>query len=163
MDPGIIRSIGSFQATVTVREQHHDDMTITSHPVERGAAISDHAFKNPAKLTVECLAAASAQSLTDIYQRLIILMQSASLLTVQTGKRLYQNMLIQSLSVTTDPATENILSINTQLQEVILVDTLQTTMPTTSVRATPIAASGVANSGAKAPKAYTPPRSRNNS
>ncbi len=152
-DTGIIRSIGGIIAEVTVKEQGRDDLTITSHPVERGAAITDHAFKNPATLTIQAGASAAfvatGGDLSDFYDDLLAMQSSASPLDVQTGKRLYKNMLIKSLSVDTDPATENVIMFTAQLQEIILVDTLETTMPPNAKRASPKTTSGVANSGTK--------------
>jgi hypothetical protein len=46
------RKIGPFVAQVTITESHSDELEITQHPVEQGAAISDHAFKRPAELTL---------------------------------------------------------------------------------------------------------------
>lgn len=42
-----------FIPQVAIEEDHHDTMTITSHPVEFGSSISDHAFKQPAELTLK--------------------------------------------------------------------------------------------------------------
>ncbi len=39
---------------VTLEEVHHDELEITDHPVERGAVISDHAFKRPAEVVIRC-------------------------------------------------------------------------------------------------------------
>lgn len=41
-------------AQVTIEELHRDDMEITSHPVELGAPISDHAFMRPAEVVIKC-------------------------------------------------------------------------------------------------------------
>lgn len=41
-------------AQVTIEEIHHDEMEITDHPVERGAAIGDHAYKRPAEVVIRC-------------------------------------------------------------------------------------------------------------
>ena len=41
-------------AQVTIEELHRDDMEITSHPVELGAPISDHAFMRPAEVVIRC-------------------------------------------------------------------------------------------------------------
>jgi hypothetical protein len=61
---GVIASIGlstllqsivfprGFGADITVEEKHSDILTVTENPVEQGAAITDHAFKRPAELTV---------------------------------------------------------------------------------------------------------------
>jgi hypothetical protein len=46
------RQIGDFVAMVTIEEEHHDTLRITQHPVERGASITDHAYKEPAQLIV---------------------------------------------------------------------------------------------------------------
>lgn len=53
------RSIGSIVANVTVEEHHHDELEITDHPVERGATISDHAYKRPNEVTIVCAWSAS--------------------------------------------------------------------------------------------------------
>lgn len=41
------------QAVLT--EQHTDQLEITEHPVEQGAAIADHAFKRPSRVIITCL------------------------------------------------------------------------------------------------------------
>lgn len=260
----IIRTIGGFAAEVTVREQHADDLTITTHPVERGAPITDHAFKMPAQLTIEAgwsaagaysqanpstsdtksksnfqkltdaynqilpIVAATggsgavttlstayntialgnalttqsstqnlndlygqiapvinefspaasaalssvvstiaatqdqqtiiedgAKPLRDLYEKLLLLQSSAELISVQTGKRAYDNMLIRSIRTQTDQQSENILMITAQLQEVILVDTLQTTMPGSADRADAAASGGVTDKGTKATAAWS--------
>lgn len=37
---------------VTIEEVHSDEMEITEHPVEQGAAIADHAFARPAEVII---------------------------------------------------------------------------------------------------------------
>lgn len=39
---------------IVVEEMHQDVLTITQHPVEQGAAIADHAYKEPAEVTIKC-------------------------------------------------------------------------------------------------------------
>lgn len=43
-----------FSAMATIEETHVDEMDITDHPVEYGAAISDHAFRRPSELSIVC-------------------------------------------------------------------------------------------------------------
>ena len=162
-DEGIIRTIGDFEAEVTVQEQHTDELTITTHPVERGAPITDHAFKNPAILTIKAgwsaAAAASGalgggsqgEGLAALYDDLLKMQSDRQPVSVQTGKRLYDNMLVKSLSVMTDQTTENVLMVTAQLQEIILVDTKEATMPGAADRADPQATAGVTDKGAKSP------------
>ena len=46
------RKLGTIIPNVVVEEVHTDTLTITDHPVEQGAPITDHAFKNPAELSM---------------------------------------------------------------------------------------------------------------
>lgn len=48
-------SLTPITAQAVVEEHHHDELEITEHPVEQGAAIADHAFKRPAELIIRCL------------------------------------------------------------------------------------------------------------
>ena len=54
-----------------------------------------------------------------IYSQLLELQRSERPFDVVTGKRLYSNMLIRVLDVTTDKATENVLMATVTLREVI--------------------------------------------
>jgi hypothetical protein len=57
------------------------------------------------------------------YKDLLALQASREPFTVITGKRVYKNMLIKNLSVTTEQDTENVLMFTADLQEVIIVST----------------------------------------
>jgi hypothetical protein len=48
------RRIGTVIADVTIEESGRDELEITRHPVERGAVITDHAFKHPPELIIRC-------------------------------------------------------------------------------------------------------------
>jgi len=48
------RGFGAFTAQVTIEESHRDELSVTDHPVENNASISDHAFRRPAELTIRC-------------------------------------------------------------------------------------------------------------
>lgn len=39
-------------ADATIEERHADHLEVTEHPVEQGAAISDHAYKRPAEVSI---------------------------------------------------------------------------------------------------------------
>lgn len=38
---------------IVIEEHHSDNLEITQHPIEQGAAITDHAYKRPAELTLK--------------------------------------------------------------------------------------------------------------
>lgn len=40
-------------ADVTIEEKHKDELKITEHPTEAGAAISDHVYKETPELTMK--------------------------------------------------------------------------------------------------------------
>ena len=150
------RSIGGFEADVTIEEQHNDSAGITDHPVERGAAITEHAYRNPAQLTVvvgysnsSSSAGGDSSYVQRIYEQILALQNTYEPFTVVTGKRRYRNMLIQSLATTTDAKTENALILTVSMREIIVVETRSTTVPPAAVQAEPQATQEVASSGAK--------------
>jgi hypothetical protein len=175
------RAIGSFSTYVTLEEQHSDELTITQHPVEQGAAITDHAFKNPAQLTIRAgwtnssVAALGSSVLSalggdvgallrpsyvrEIYDQLLQLQASREPFDIYTGKRRYQNMLMRSLATTTDASTENVLIVTASFQQIIIVETQATTVPASENQAQPQKTAPVQSAGTKqlapAPQANT--------
>jgi hypothetical protein len=130
------RSIGTITFDATVEERHEDKWVKTEHPVEVGSTISDHIYKVPCSVTITAATSmGSTQNKTQdssflktLYNSLLNL--GGALLPVQTGKRIYQNMSIDSLRINTDKRTENVLSVEVELSEVLLATTtLVTTTP----------------------------------
>jgi hypothetical protein len=173
------RKLGPFTAQVTFSEEHTDELTLTQHPVEQGAAITDHAYKNPARLTIRCgfsqssvaglvstartaasaLAAGDVRGalggffgpdyLQDIYRKLLDLQAGREPFDIVTGKRKYQNMLIVALATTTDEATENVLAVTVTCQEVIIVETQAAALPPAADQAEPEKTAAPVNSGSQ--------------
>ena len=146
------RQFGGFTAMVTVEEGHTDTLTITEHPVEQGAAITDHAFKNPADLMLNVGWSDSGESeiaVTEVYAQLLELQASREPFDVTTGKRNYQNMLIQSLVTYTDEKTENALMVQVGLKQIIIVETQTVTVPPREVQAQPQSTAETTNAGTK--------------
>ncbi len=125
-----IRAIGTILPDVVVEELHRDELVITSHPVETGAPISDHAFKLPQEVEIRCGWSNSSAGFVGyvelVYNELLALQQSRVPFTVFTGKRVYQDMLIRSLQVTTDETSEWALMVTAGLQQVIIANTATT-------------------------------------
>ena len=161
-------------AQATIEEVHHDELMITSHPVEQGAPITDHAFKVPSEVVIRfawsnspasgatgtVLAGAGAVIVTspaasllaaatglavginqsfllgaetgqilDIYNQLLTLQESRTMFDVYTGKRSYTNMLLRSVTVTTDKQTENVLMVTATCQQILVVNTKTLSVP----------------------------------
>lgn len=124
------RQIGSIEIDVVISESSKDDLTITKQPVQQGASITDHAFKEPNTLSMSISFRDNlTKSLSKIYQSLLDLQSSREPFDVVTPKRIYKSMLISALGVTTDKSSENILSVNISFQEVIIVKVSTTQVP----------------------------------
>lgn len=159
------RTIMGLFADVTIEEKHKDELIITEHPTEAGASISDHAYMESPELTMKVGWSESAGklngyvgnsflggtiSLIIVYELLQNLQKSKIPLIVMSGKRLYTNMLIKSLSCTTDKTTEHVLIIDITFKKVIRVMTSETTVLVEN-QASPEATAGVQSRGAVQP------------
>lgn len=161
------RTIMGLFADVTVEEKHKDELTITEHPTEQGAAISDHAYKEPPEVTMKIGWSESAGrlngfvgdtvlggtfSLVAVYEALQALQNNNVLLVVSTGKRLYTSMLIKSLANTTDMQSENALMIDITFKKLNIAKTSEATVLIEN-QANPAATASVENGGTVQPKA----------
>lgn len=171
------RRIGAMVPSIVISERHSDSTVITEHPVGFGAAINDHAYSRPADLVME-LGFAGAGSLVDffdtsqykiagyevsigtspkeIYQQLLDLQNTFEYFDVITGKREYKNMLIRSLDVTTDAATENVLMITLTMQQINITNTQTITATPVENMAQGQNTAGVSNTGVKNPLTVNP-------
>ncbi len=143
------RAIGPFTATVTVEEIASDDLEITQHPVQQGAAITDHAYVKPATLSIKIMFSDADTPLAETYAKLLKLQASREPFDVVTGKRAYKNMLFKSLGQTNDAQTENILSISAELQEIFIVQVETTSVPPRRNQANPGKTGATENAGQK--------------
>lgn len=157
------RQIGAFTADATFEEQHSDELAITEHPVEQGAAITDHAYKRPSALTLRLgWSNASQQAGGDdayvrtIYAKLLALQASRVPIDVVTGKRSYSNMLIAAIALTTDETSEFALFVTVTLREIIIVQTQTTSVPPAAVHADPAKTAPIESLGTKQPAPATP-------
>ncbi len=146
-----VRAIGFIIPDVTIEEIHRDSLVITDHPVETGAAITDHAFMMPAQIEMRCgwsnSTAATEGYVQAVYAALISLQKSRVPFGVFTGKRSYSNMLIQTLEVITDQHTENVLMVSCQMREIIIVSTQTTAVPAADRHSTPASTAPVEETG----------------
>ena len=161
------RKIGLIVPSVVISEKHSDTLEITEHPVEVGAAISDHAYRRPSEVVMQ-VGFAGGGSLLDlldttsfglsaglspreVYQNLLDLQNSRVPFDVVTGKRLYSNMLIRAIEVTTERSTENVLSAVLTLREVIITSTTTSQVAAKADMKEGANTSAVQNSGVKTP------------
>lgn len=148
------RNIGGFIADLTISEQHVDELTITEHPVEQGAAITDHAFKRPASVLIQVgysnasfSALGDPNYVTEVYDAFLQLQASRQPFDIVTGKRAYTNMLFSRLSAPTNERTENALFLTCECREIILVNTQTVALPDASAQKSPQVTAPTQNSG----------------
>jgi hypothetical protein len=132
---GGIPTFAQINMQVVTEERTTDTLNITKQPVQQGAVITDHSFLEPtvfsstayfkdnsASLLSEVVSIASPSTgLAAIYTNLLALQALRTPFNIVTPKRLYNNMLLVSLSQTTDKHTENCLSVSMSFQQVIIV------------------------------------------
>lgn len=129
------RKIGEITANVVVDESTNDTLTITKQPVQQGASITDHAFKEPTVFNTTIFFQDNpGKSLAKMYKDLLDLQASRVPFTIITPKRIYNNMLIATIGQTTDKSTENVLKILLSCQEVIIVNVTTTQVPRSKQR-----------------------------
>lgn len=127
------RKIGPINAQVVPNESTSDILTITKQPVQKGAPITDHAYKEPTTFSMTAFFKEngfvaglantfSGGGLQQLYQDLLDLQASRIPFDVITPKRVYPSMLMAGLSQTTDKTTENCLSVTMSFQQVLIVN-----------------------------------------
>lgn len=130
-----VRSIGGITMDVTVEEHHTDELEITEHPVQQGASVTDHAYLLPKSVTITAGASDCGGSdggdrrSVEVYEALLKLQDAREPFDLVTGKRTYKNMLIKSLTETTDEKTELVLLVTAELRQVILVNVETVAVP----------------------------------
>lgn len=144
------RSIGMLIPDVVVREVQRDEMVITDHPVEKGAAISDHAFLRPPEVEMQIGWSDSTGGYvgysSEAYDRLLALQEERQPFELTTGNRLYENMLVGSVSLQKDEKSENISAIQCRFRKVNIVSTEMTRTPK-SDQANPASTGSTTNVG----------------
>lgn len=154
------RSIAGIVPQVVVEEKHRDELVITNHPVQNGANITDHAYKQPAMVSLRYGWSSSgalysldlgAPSVDDVYDMLLNLQESRQPFDVVTGKRNYSNMLIRSIDLVTDKTTEKSIIVDVLLQQIIIVETQAAMLKSPSVMTMPEKTALVTNAGVKQP------------
>ena len=162
------RKIGLIIPDVVISEKHSDVLEITEHPTELGASVPDHAFKKPSELAMD-VGFSGGGSLLDLldtssvglsvglspketYQQLLDLQASRVPFDVVTGKRIYSNMLIRVLDVTTDRTSENVLMASLTLREINISQTQTVSVANKSDMKEGVSTSPLQNTGTKSVK-----------
>lgn len=138
----ILRNLGGLVFDATFKESHESPMEVTDNPVETGVLVSDHAYMGPRRLTIE--AGVSDVTLREIdndkfasdvgrarraFELLRELQEKREPFTVQTGLKLYENMVCTNVRADQDKDTSGAFIFTADLREVIIVYTKTVTYP----------------------------------
>lgn len=129
----LVRSnVGGLFFDGIMSTETEEQLTITSHPVQSGANISDHAYREPTRITMDimmsdvlgCRVPGQFNSFFEksvtAYRRLLDLQRSRIPVSVQTRLGTYQNMLIETISTPDDSSTRDGLRCSITLREVLV-------------------------------------------
>lgn len=159
---GANRQINEITVDVIIDENTTDSLSITKHPVQEGASITDHSFLEPTILSMRILqqvsnpiseilstfATAKNSALAQLYKDFTDLQSERIPFKVITPKRIYNNMLIAALRLNTDKNTESILSLNITFQQVIIVS-ISATQISRDLQKTPAITGATESAGKK--------------
>lgn len=130
---------------LVLKETHTDTVRTTQQPVEIGAAITDHSFVEPCKLSLmyyysntsikgiiknftkgftlsRGIANFGEGYCLSVYNKLITLKQKRELCKVVTYKRVYNNMLIKDIETNTDVENTYSMILNISMEELIMIE-----------------------------------------
>lgn len=138
----IIRSMGGLVFDAVFEETHEADMEVTDNPVETGVVVSDHAFMKPLRVKISAgvsdtpLAAVADDPFASdagrsrrAFELLTELQRRAEPFDLQTGLKLYENMVCTSIRTSQDKDSSGALLFTAELREVIIVYTQVVTYP----------------------------------
>lgn len=150
IEPVDLKGVSTGEAIipdVTISEMHSDEVTVTQHPVDTGANIADHAYRQPA--TVVCTFGWSDSSrlinsllsdgavgsllkgkgsVEDVYKTLLELKDNRTPLKLSTAKRVYPCVIITRITTTTTVDSENAAVIEITFQEILVAQAKTVTL-----------------------------------
>jgi hypothetical protein len=101
---------GKFFFDAVFSTEHSSNVTVTEHPVQVGAPISDHAYQEPNEVTMEigmsdAMVGAGDDHSVNAYNTLRQIMAKREPLKLVTRLWTYQNMVLTSISAPDDQTT----------------------------------------------------------
>jgi len=163
---GIRTNVEGYFFDAYLKLDHERRLTITDHPVEEGANITDHAYIEPKAISIEIGMSDVCSSIIDgqfaqrfsrsvsAYDTLERLQSERIPLSIKTKLATYRNMLIENITAPDDFVTRHGLRAMVFFREIIVVSTDTVTMPSRAPQKT-----GNTNRGTVQPSASEDNRS----
>lgn len=127
-------TIGTYQIDAAIREEFSGTNEITSHPVPRGADITDHIRRKPSAVLIEGvvsdtpigdIAALRSETTLPSAEALAYLKSvrdQRQVVTIVASRDVYLNMALESITVPTDATTGDALSFTARFIEIHIAD-----------------------------------------
>lgn len=146
----IIRSMGGLVFDAVFEERHESALEVTDSPLETGVVVSDHAYMKPLSVTLSAgvsdvvlngdgradAFASDASRSIKAFGLLTELQAKAEPFDLQTGLKLYKNMICTSIRTSQDKDTASVLVFEAVLREVLIVYTQKVNYPARKAGAT---------------------------
>ena len=124
-------SLGGYRFDAVIQSDHTSELALTEHPVQNGAAVTDHSYLKPKTLTLrvavsDCATGGSygggggGDRSVNAYQLLLRLQREAQPLTVTTRLYTYTNMMVKTVTTSEDYTTVHALDATVTLQEIVV-------------------------------------------
>lgn len=145
-------TIGDIVPHVTIEEVYRDQVVTTDHPVELGAAITDHAFRRPAVFEIRCgWSNSTGQSnavVMQVTEQLQALQEQSRQEPVEifTPRRMYENMVLGEVQIIRDSNSNSIVACSMRARQIIIVEA-QTTGGDAAQQADPASTATPGDSG----------------
>ncbi|MCJ2012668.1 phage baseplate protein [Methylobacterium sp. J-076] len=144
--------IATLVPDVTIEAVGLDALAITAYPCEDGAVRSDHSVKLPVRLEMVAgwsdSTAGFSGYIQQIYSRLLALQATRQPFTISTSRRLYRNMLLESLTDPISSRTYNAMVPRITFRELQISRTQTSNANTVQPATNPANQSDPANTGA---------------
>lgn len=129
-------SVQNFFFDAVFVTDHSTQRQITSHPVQWGAAITDHSYQEPASVSLQIgmsdvmdsfesnqYASASISKSVNAYRMFVDLQKKGTPVILNTKLQRYANMIIRSITTSDDSTTTHSLRATISFQEILIGET----------------------------------------
>lgn len=133
-----VKTIGGIEVDAFLREQHSRSTQVSDIQVEDGSNISDNAVLDPIPLSIEGIIGPGAAStgsgaptnrVLEAFNKLDNLWQTAAVISVRTGLKIYDNMMITSFDVDRDASNGQSLPFTMTLKQTRIIKSQTVTIP----------------------------------
>lgn len=131
------KSIGGIEIDAFVTENHKRSCVATEYPVEDGSVFTDHIHVNPDTLSITGVVGSSKIAnqeggftrVFDVYQELSDLIDKKEPVTIVTGLKVYDNMVLENFSVDRDKSTGSSLNFSLDARQIKVIQTQSIAIP----------------------------------